>query len=123
MTIASTSINVELFRSLIPGDVAAPAKILTARIINEQLSQHCSPSLLFKGISYQESHLYFRCNNLLGVIWLQFARAVASKSEHRRCVECGSPFLPSGSERGRKKQFCTDACKSRNYRKKQRIRE
>ena len=120
--IASSSMNAELFTTLTPGDIIAPAKVLLTRIINQQLSEHCSPALLFRGFSYQESHLYFRCNNLLGVIWLQFARAVANNTVHRRCVECASPFLPSRTERGRKKQFCTDACKSRNYRNKIRNR-
>ena len=63
-----------------PGDVIAPAKILLTRVINQRLSEHCSPAILFKGINYQESHLYYRSNNLLGVIWLQFARSVANNT-------------------------------------------
>ncbi|TQV89377.1 hypothetical protein [Aliikangiella coralliicola] len=115
--IASMSMNVDLYTTLTPGDVVTPARVLLTRIINQRLREHCYPALLFNGMSYRDSYLGFRCDNLLGAIWLLFARSVANNSIHRRCAECAAPFIPSRSERGRKKRFCTDACKSKNYRK------
>jgi hypothetical protein len=114
--IASKAVDAELLATLTPGDVTTPAKVLLARVINQKMSEHCSPALLFGGATYKRAQLHFRCNSLLGVMWLQFAQVVADEIVHRRCVECSTPFLPSKSERGKKKRFCTDACKSRNYR-------
>lgn len=115
--IASSSLHTELLTTLTPGDVVAPAKILLMRRINERLNEHCSPALLFKDSTYQQPYLYFRCHNLMGVIWLQLATAVANNTVARRCAECNAPFMPTPSERGKKKRFCTDACKSKDYRR------
>lgn len=118
MLIASANSDKELLQSFAPGEMVRPAKVTLTRAINRNLGKLCSPALLFNERSYSESHLYFVCKNLLGVIWLQFAKAVASNVEYRRCVECSQPFIPHLGERGKKKKFCTDACKSKNYRNK-----
>lgn len=117
IVIASLSMNPDVYAGLTQGDVTSPARILLSRMINQQLSLHCSPALLFLNHNHTQSRLHFRCENLLGVIWLQLADAVANDLEIRRCAECSQPFIPSKGERGKKKRFCTDACKSRNYRR------
>ncbi len=116
MPIASATQNQHLFSTLTRGDLFAPAKMVVARAINQNLSQLCSPALNFESSASGDARLRFRCENLLAVIWLQFATTVAENSSVRRCVQCNSPFIPSQSERGKKKRFCTDACKSKNYR-------
>ncbi len=116
--IASMNNDRALFQTFAPGELLRPAKVVLTRVINQKLSDLCSPSLLFKHRSYTQSHLYFACKNLLGVIWLQFAKAVESNMEYRRCAHCSKPFIPNLGERGKKKKFCTDACKSKNYRAK-----
>jgi hypothetical protein len=118
MLIASENNDRELLQSFAPGELLRPAKVTLTRAINRNLNILCSPALLFNERSYSDSHLYFVCKNLLGVIWLQFAKAVESNAEYRRCAQCSQPFIPHPGERGKKKKFCTDACKSKNYRAK-----
>lgn len=118
MLIASSNTDQELLQSFVPGELQRPAKVALARTINRNLGKLCKPALLFNERSYSDSHLYFMCRNLLGVIWLQFAKAVESNIEYRRCAQCSQPFIPHPGERGKKKKFCTDACKSKNYRSK-----
>ncbi|MEM7358204.1 MAG: hypothetical protein AAF431_03795 [Pseudomonadota bacterium] len=121
MLVASTGTDKELLQSFAPGELQRPAMVALVRAVNKKLGSLCSPALLFEGRSYTDSHLYFVCENLLGVIWLQFAKAVESNIEYRRCHECSQPFIPHPGERGKKKKFCTDACKSRNYRNKRKL--
>lgn len=56
--------------------------------------------------------------SLLGAIWLQFAAAVAEEKHYRRCAMCRTYFeLGAGVNRSDRK-FCSDACRSKNYRKR-----
>ena len=58
--------------------------------------------------------------NLLAQIWFQFAVAVQHQKEYRKCGECGRWFeLPSRGSR-HEKTFCSQACKQKEYRSRQR---
>ena len=116
--IASKTIENELFLSFVPGDLLRPAQVVLASIINENLTKYCSPVLSLTDKTHTKWQLDFDCQNLIGVIWLQFAKAVESHLEYRRCLACKNPFIPHSGERGKKKMFCTDACKSKSYRNK-----
>lgn len=98
-----------------PGSLEPPARLALSGLVTEQLARHCHPAL-----GYREEQVGFAislsCRNLLGCLWLQFAQAIERGIGYRECVQCGQPFHPSPSERGKKKRFCTDSCKSKNYR-------
>ncbi len=63
--------------------------------------------------------------NLIGAMWVQLAEVVDTPAEERRCVECGQSMLISASiPGGRRRQslYCSNACKQRRARRKQRAR-
>jgi endogenous inhibitor of DNA gyrase (YacG/DUF329 family) len=53
-------------------------------------------------------------------MWLQLAEAIAGNKLHRPCKECGKWIEISTEEDGRsaRRAFCSDACKSRDYRRR-----
>jgi hypothetical protein len=52
-------------------------------------------------------------------IWLQFGRAVAEGKEYSRCLECDSYFEHSATTARTNRRFCSNACRSKNYRERQ----
>jgi hypothetical protein len=56
---------------------------------------------------------------LLSAAWLQLAQAIAGNHTYRACKECGDWFEISSRSDGRtaRRLFCSDACKSRDYRR------
>lgn len=61
-----------------------------------------------------------RANHLIGLMWLQFARAVAGEKEYRACKECRTWFELGARDDGRKgrRVFCGDPCKLKDYRRR-----
>lgn len=53
--------------------------------------------------------------NLIGLLWLQLARATAGGKTYRECDVCQKPFEVLRSHR-RKKRFCSPRCKLVEYR-------
>jgi hypothetical protein len=117
----------------VPGDVTVPASFLVQRWINKNLKGHTSAQLRYD-IEDGKRILQVFPDSLLSAMWLQFARSVAGNLRHRPCKECGRwiEVSPVGVVRPRKvdgrlirntqdrfrmnREFCSDACKSRNYR-------
>lgn len=61
--------------------------------------------------------------SLVGALWLQAGFSLARNAEFRTCI-CGKPFeVATGGATGKRSdaQFCSDACKSRNFRMIQRV--
>ena len=56
--------------------------------------------------------------NLLGAMWAQFAWAVAGDKEVRRCATCGKWFVLDPDTARTSRLYCTEACRSRQYRRK-----
>jgi hypothetical protein len=100
-----------------PGDVLMPALFLVQRWINSHLDGQVSPRLLYH-LDVGKQVLQFMPSNLLGAMWLQFAQAIAGNKQQRACKECGRWFEISSEDDGRtaRKLFCSDPCKSRDYR-------
>jgi endogenous inhibitor of DNA gyrase (YacG/DUF329 family) len=96
-----------------------PATFLVQRWINEKLEKNASPRLLFNpDLGTQVVNIV--PHNLLGAMWLQLAEAIAGNKQHRPCKECGKWMEISTEEDGRsaRRLFCSDACKSRDYRRR-----
>lgn len=103
-----------------PGDVLMPASFLVQRWINDQLREHAAPHLLYD-LRLGKRILQIIPDCLLTAMWLQFARAIEGDKEFRACKACGRWFDISHRQadgRTRRREFCSDACKSKDYRRR-----
>src|SRR5262249_11220497 len=63
--------------------------------------------------------LVHRPQSLVGALWLQFARSIVTGRRYRICNECGEWFeIPLRGARI-SREYCTNACRSKAYRKRQ----
>jgi len=102
-----------------PDDVVTAARILIQRWINQHLEGNVSPRLLYH-TDLDQQVLRFVPKNLLGALWLQLAQAIDANKEYRACRECGKWYEVSleGDGRTKRRQFCSDPCKSKDYRRR-----
>jgi hypothetical protein len=96
-----------------------PATLLVQRWVNENLRDNSSPALVYH-LKPGKQMLQIVPKNLLGAMWFQLAQAIAGNKNYRTCRDCGRWFEISGDTDGRteRRQFCDDACKSRDYRRR-----
>jgi hypothetical protein len=105
----------------LPQDGTTAAKTYLQLLVNEQLRRLVSTTLELADDGRRQ-RLRFGPTNLLGALWLQLALAIASGATIVECRECGRPFEISKSLGLRADaQFCSDPCKSRNYRRRKRL--
>jgi hypothetical protein len=103
-----------------PDDVLMPAYFLVQRWINENLAGRVTPRLLYDP-NRRKPVMQIIPKNLLSAMWLQFARTIDGNKEFRACKECGRWFEISHKQadgRTRRREFCSDPCKSKDYRKR-----
>jgi hypothetical protein len=111
---------------LIPGvpdtctsdDVITPALSLLRNWINDFLVTTVSPRMQFEP-ARRELGLRLLPSTLLAALWLQLARAVSGNRDFHVCKKCGRWFELSNLQsehRTVRRLFCTDACKSADYR-------
>jgi hypothetical protein len=103
-----------------PDDVLMPAYLLVQRWVNSALEGHVTPNLLYDP-KPGKPVLQIVPENLLSAMWLQFARAIEGDKEYRACKECGKWIELSHRQvdgRTKRREFCSDACKSKDYRKR-----
>ena len=97
------------------GDAVKPALAYMQRVVNLHLENRVSSRLLWGPHSHDPLGLYNVPHSLVGVLWLQFAKAVAGATAIRVC-DCGNRF-PISPRIGRKdKVFCSETCRVRAYR-------
>ncbi len=58
--------------------------------------------------------------NLLGALWLQFAREVDAGTEYRKCLVCAKRFPISAEGFRRNKKLCSDRCRQKDFRARHR---
>lgn len=108
----------DTFQSLTPGDVIKPALFYVQNEVNASLERTVVPSLL-----WDSNHLAMKlCLNpatLLGCLWLQFADDINNNTLYRECLQCGTPFAIGPGTARMTKLFCSNACRSKNYRERQ----
>lgn len=116
--IASTRVSPELLERFSPPDVVGPAKAHVQKVVNQHLKGRVSPRLLWAS-AVPRLGLHFVPSNLIGALWLQFARAIDGEKEYRRCQVCPRfieiSLEPTGSRTDRK--YCSDACRMKEYRR------
>ncbi len=63
--------------------------------------------------------LVTRPNNLLGALWFQFASSIAGNKTYRACDVCGRAMEMSPDVNRADRRYCSDACRSRAMRRRQ----
>jgi hypothetical protein len=116
--IASDHLGDDVRRLFVPGDLVGPALHLMQRLVNENMRKRASPRLIRNETRSQFS-IWLVPEGLIGAVWVQFARAVERNNEFRRCSECGIWFELSPQTARSHKQFCSNACRTKAYRKRQ----
>jgi hypothetical protein len=116
--IADERVDPEILARFVPGDPIGPALHCMQSLINEHLHHRASPRLLWEP-NRDRLGLYIVPEGLIGALWLQFARAVERNARFRQCTECTTWFEVAPGRGRADKQFCSTACRTRAYRKRQ----
>ncbi len=103
------------------GETNKPARIYLQRIINRELKDRIVVRLLYKA-DWSCQHNIITPNNLIGFMWLQLALTIEGDLKYKKCAVCSKPFRVDPSERGKPRRFCSDACKSKDYRTKRKVK-
>lgn len=104
-----------------PGiDRVSAARRLAEVLTNSYLEQHCFPYLQPRPQRSDISSLKMQPKNLLGACWWQVARLLTGDTSYRPCKVCGRQIELSRDGEGFRadREFCTAACKARDYRGK-----
>lgn len=80
-------------------------------MVNRGLKENVYPIVTRSGILLAPS-------NLLGAMWLMFAREVARETTVATCPYCLDLFAMSADSARRGKRFCSDACRNKAFRSK-----
>jgi hypothetical protein len=99
-------------------DVVETALWFARHIINGHLANRIIPRV---HVATAEGWLdtFLEPAGLIGFLWLQFAMAVKNSREFEACQGCDGFFELTTHAQRTGKQFCSDACKNRTYRKRQ----
>ncbi len=104
-------------------DLLGPAKYVVSNLVNTALDEaRVHPQLGFK-LEDHSHHLAIVPENLLGAMWLQFARALDGNREYRACRHCGTWFEIGSGAASRARQFCSNRCRVAFSRLRKRERE
>jgi Putative ATPase subunit of terminase (gpP-like) len=102
-----------------PHDVRRPTLLVVQKMINTRLWEQTAPRLLYDP-ERDGLGVYLVPKNLLGALWLQFARAIDGNKDYRRCGgRCGQWMAISLDAHRTHKRFCSDACRNKAYRERQ----
>jgi hypothetical protein len=101
------------------GDIFTPATVLLWKWANAKTEGVVKTRLMYLRETDRLGLLVVPVT-LLGAMWLQFMQAVDGKREYRACRACGTWYAVSSDEGGvtRRREFCSDACKARDYRRR-----
>jgi hypothetical protein len=94
-----------------PNDVKKPARALIEHMVSRRLGQE-----IHAGFSHGE--IYMWPKSLIGAMWLQFAEAIAGKTEYIRCVVCRKWIRLKQKAKGKGKIYCSNRCKQAAKRRK-----
>lgn len=107
-----------------PTDLVTGAMTVIVGFITSRTSHFGRPGLSYDA-STRRATIKLSALHLLGVMWLQFAEAVAGNFDYRTCLNCGTWWLLN-PERGARtnRRYCDNACRVAFHRMRpQRARE
>lgn len=85
--------------------------------VNERLWALSTPqALLCKDGHYR---MTMQPRHLLGALWFQFASSISGEKKYRGCVVCDRAIELSPESNRADKRYCSDACRSRAFRRRQ----
>jgi hypothetical protein len=93
--------------------------------VREHLRENASPSFLYLPESKDPVPLGLSIvpKNLLGVVWLQFARAIEGDVWYQRCLQCQRWFRVSTKARRPTTTFCSTNCRVKYHRRPKKDRQ
>jgi hypothetical protein len=102
------------------GRMAGAWSILTNAVNNYLGVNPTLEVLMVQSSADRKPGIVLQAAGLLTVMWLQFARAIEGNKKPRACKDCGKWFEVSAEDDGRtaRRLFCTEACKTRDYRRR-----
>lgn len=98
-----------------------PARFYLQKLVNNELVDRVTNKLLFKN-DCSGSYNVITANNLIGFMWLQLSLSIEGDLKYRKCVVCKKTFRLDHRNRGKPRRFCSDACKSKDYRNKKKAK-
>jgi hypothetical protein len=116
--IASNDVHADWLNVLKPRDLFAPAFAFIETKVNQHLGADVSAQLLLDTKS-KRLCLEVIPRSFSAFLWLQFGRAVAEGKEYSRCLTCRTYFEHSAETARTNRLFCSNACRSKNYRERQ----
>jgi len=100
------------------GDVIQPALYVLRSILSTKLEKSVAATTTVD-VKDASIRMSFAPSSLLAALWLQFGMSIDEKQEFRQCRQCKEWFaLAPGTARA-DKEFCSSACRSKAYRKRQ----
>jgi hypothetical protein len=119
--------DIERLRQFDFGDLHGPAIFHVQMTINKYLQDHTATRLLWGMEFAKQSRRFANLDaerhapslmlipkNLLGAIWLQFAKLIDSRSRMQRCVTCRNLFSIGGGRQNARRadaRCCSDRCR------------
>jgi len=121
---APSPLRAELLRAdggvLKPDDISSAAWVLVQGWVNARLEGKVSPKLIYLPADGRQV-LHLTPGILLDAMWLQFAQAIDGRFVFHACRVCRKWFQVSHKQadhRTVRREFCSDPCKSRDYRRR-----
>jgi hypothetical protein len=87
------------------------AEYVIGGMVNSNLHQNVSPELVYDASQAGGVSLDLRPVNLLGAMWLMFARTVLGQVIVQPCSHCGDWFAMSPESARKGRVYCADSCK------------
>jgi hypothetical protein len=113
--IAAQDIRADLLQSFVPGNLLSPGWHCLQQLLNAQLTKYPAGARLLWD---RDLALFMAPGSLISAIWFQFAAAIDGNRDYRRCKHCRRWFEIGGARRS-DAVFCSNACKFRDFRRKQ----
>jgi hypothetical protein len=102
-----------------PGHIIHLALIVVQTLVNKQIWAHTGPALLSERRK-DRLNLNIVPKNLIGGMWLQFARSIDGEKNYRQCRQCGEWFEISRETNRSTRFYCNDGpCRAKAYRRRQ----
>jgi hypothetical protein len=120
--IAAPWYHQELLAGLMVDDLITPTLCYIQRVVNMHVEKLVAPRMLWDS-NWKGLHLRFMPRNLRGALWLQCAQAIDGNKDYRQCPEsrCKAWFELTPQIARSDKLFCSEACRTRAYRERQRF--
>jgi hypothetical protein len=113
------------FKRFNPRDVVLPARCALQLEINKRLAEQptvprlaWTPDTPENSLSGYNQRVVMESPNLLGAMWLQFARAVTGEFQFKTCEVCGAYFQVGPGARRADSTTCKNACRQRKHNEK-----